>query len=94
MIAKFYRPGRWPDAAILEEHEFTLSLQEAGVPVVAPPVVLPGGHSLGQYGGDFRFAVFPQRGGQAPPDTSVTDTLYRLGQWLGADSQHWCPETV
>lgn len=41
----------------------------------------PGGHSLGQYE-DFRFAVFPQRGGQAP-DTSVTDTLYRLGQWLG-----------
>ena len=80
VIAKFYRPDRWPDSAILEEHEFTLSLQEAGVPVVAP-LVLPGGHSLGQYG-DFRFAVFPQRGGQAP-DTSVTDTLYRLGQWLG-----------
>lgn len=40
VIAKFYRPGRWSDAAILEEHEFTLSLQEAGVPVVAP-MVLP-----------------------------------------------------
>lgn len=80
IIAKFYRPGRWSDAAILEEHEFSLALVEAGVPVVAP-LVLPDGQSLGHYH-NFRFAVFPQRGGQAP-DTSVADTLYRLGQWLG-----------
>ena len=80
VIAKFYRPGRWSDAAILEEHEFTLALEDAGIPVVAP-MRLSGGKSLGQHG-QFRFAVFPQRGGQAP-DTSVTDTLYRLGQWLG-----------
>ncbi|XKH01452.1 serine/threonine protein kinase [Marinobacter nauticus] len=80
VIAKFYRPGRWSDAAILEEHEFTLALEDAGIPVVAP-IRLAGGKSLGQHG-EFRFAVFPQRGGQAP-DTSVTDTLYRLGQWLG-----------
>ncbi|KXS50935.1 MAG: stress response, partial [Marinobacter sp. T13-3] len=80
VIAKFYRPGRWSDAAIQEEHEFTLTLEDAGIPVVAP-MRLANGKSLGQHG-EFRFAVFPQRGGQAP-DTSVTDTLYRLGQWLG-----------
>ncbi len=80
IIAKFYRPGRWSEASIREEHEFSLELQQADIPVVAP-MVMPGGDSLGQHK-DFLFAVFPQRGGQAP-DTSVTDTLYRLGQWLG-----------
>ncbi|WP_138437188.1 serine/threonine protein kinase [Marinobacter shengliensis] len=79
VIAKFYRPGRWSEAAIREEHEFSLDLQQADIPVVAP-MVMPGGDTLGQHQA-FLFAVFPQRGGQAP-DTSVTDTLYRLGQWL------------
>lgn len=80
VIAKFYRPGRWSDAEIREEHEFTLELLEADIPVVAP-MQLASGDTLGRHG-DYLFAVFPQRGGQAP-DTSVTDTLYRLGQWLG-----------
>lgn len=80
VIAKFYRPGRWSEAQIREEHEFTLQLLEADIPVVAP-MTMPSGDTLGRCD-DFLFAVFPQRGGQAP-DTSVTDTLYRLGQWLG-----------
>lgn len=80
VIAKFYRPGRWTEAQILEEHAFSLELAEAGVPVVAP-LPLPAGGTLGRHAA-FHFAVFPQRGGQAP-DTSVEDTLYRLGQWLG-----------
>ncbi|HET8800724.1 MAG TPA: serine/threonine protein kinase [Marinobacter sp.] len=80
VIAKFYRPGRWSEAQIREEHTFTLELLEADVPVVAP-MTMPSGDTLAQHG-EFLFAVFPQRGGQAP-DTSVTDTLYRLGQWLG-----------
>lgn len=80
VIAKFYRPGRWSEAAIREEHAITLEYLEADIPVVAP-LVMPSGDTLGQHG-EFLFAVFPQRGGQAP-DVSVTDTLYRLGQWLG-----------
>lgn len=80
VIAKFYRPGRWSEAEIREEHDFTLELLDADIPVVAP-LVMPSGDTLGQHGG-FLFAVFAQRGGQAP-DVSVTDTLYRLGQWLG-----------
>ncbi|WP_328185711.1 serine/threonine protein kinase [Marinobacter sp. OP 3.4] len=80
VIVKFYRPGRWTEAQIREEHAFTLQLEDADVPVVAP-MRLPSGDTLGR-GGDFLFAVFPQRGGQAP-DTSTPDTLYRLGQWLG-----------
>jgi len=92
VIAKFYRPGRWTEAQIREEHEFSLELVEGEVPVVAPlhlAASLPeglsvdsgAGDTLGHFGG-FRFALFPQRGGQAP-DTSVPDLLYRLGQWLG-----------
>ncbi len=80
VIAKFYRPGRWSEASIREEHTFSLELVEADIPVVAP-LTMPSGDTLGQHG-DFLFTVFPQRGGQAP-DVSVTDTLYRLGQWLG-----------
>jgi Ser/Thr protein kinase RdoA (MazF antagonist) len=80
VIAKFYRPGRWTEASIREEHSFTKELEAADIPVVAP-LTLPNGDTLGQ-SGPFRFAVFPQRGGQAP-DVSVEDTLYRLGQWLG-----------
>ena len=36
VIAKFYRPGRWSDAAIIEEHTFAQELAEAELPVVAP----------------------------------------------------------
>ncbi|UZD66988.1 MULTISPECIES: serine/threonine protein kinase [Marinobacter] len=80
VIAKFYRPGRWSEDQIREEHSFSLELAEAGVPVVAP-LPLASGDTLGREG-PFLFALFPQRGGQAP-DTSTPDTLYRLGQWLG-----------
>ena len=80
VIAKFYRPGRWSEAQIREEHQFTGQLLNADIPVVAP-MAMPSGDTLGRRE-DFLFAVFQQRGGQAP-DTSVTDTLYRLGQWLG-----------
>lgn len=80
LIAKFYRPGRWQTAQIEEELAFTCELAAAEVPVVAP-ILLPNGQWLAEHAG-FRFALFPQRGGQAP-DTSDPDTLYRLGQWLG-----------
>jgi Ser/Thr protein kinase RdoA (MazF antagonist) len=41
VVAKFYRPGRWSDAQILEEHAFALELAAAEVPVVAPLVLAP-----------------------------------------------------
>ncbi|SFM39978.1 serine/threonine protein kinase [Marinobacter zhejiangensis] len=80
IIAKFYRPGRWSEAQIREEHAFSQELVKADIPVVAP-LAMPSGDTLARHG-DFFYALFPQRGGQAP-DTSTTDTLYRLGQWLG-----------
>ena len=79
LIAKFYRPQRWSDAAIREEHAFTEELAEAEVPVVAP--LRRDGESLFEHGG-FRFALFPRRGGRAPEPGDL-DQLYRLGQLLG-----------
>lgn len=79
LIAKFYRPQRWSDAAIREEHSFSAELAECEVPVVAP--LLRDGESLFEHAG-FRFALFPRRGGRAPSRASL-DQLFRLGQLLG-----------
>ncbi|MDG9929786.1 MULTISPECIES: serine/threonine protein kinase [unclassified Pseudomonas] len=79
LIAKFYRPDRWSDAAIREEHTFSRELVEHEVPVVAP--LERDGESLFEHAG-FRFALFPRRGGRAPEPGNL-DQLYRLGQLLG-----------
>lgn len=79
LIAKFYRPQRWSDAAIHEEHSFSRELLEHEVPVVAP--LQRDGISLFEHEG-FRFAVFPRRGGRAPEPGNL-DQLYRLGQLIG-----------
>ena len=63
LVAKFYRPGRWSDEAILEEHEFSLELVERDIPVVAPTVVR--GRTLHEHDG-YRFAIFERRGGRWP----------------------------
>ena len=63
VVAKFYRPGRWSDDAILEEHAFNLELSDAEIPVVAPLSIE--GRTL-HHSGPFRFAVYPCHGGRAP----------------------------
>jgi Ser/Thr protein kinase RdoA (MazF antagonist) len=63
LVLKFYRPQRWSDAAILEEHAFTRELAEQEIPVVPARVI--GGQTLHHYQG-FRFAVFERHGGRAP----------------------------
>jgi Ser/Thr protein kinase RdoA (MazF antagonist) len=63
VVAKFYRPGRWSDAAIREEHAFAGELAAQEIPVVAP--LLQAGESMHQHQG-FRYAVFPRRGGRWP----------------------------
>lgn len=80
LIAKFYRPERWSLEQIQEEHEFVDELEQGEIPVVSA-VPLPQGGWLGRKDA-FVFALYPQRGGQAP-DITLPDTLYRLGQWLG-----------
>ncbi|MDE2234840.1 MAG: serine/threonine protein kinase [Gammaproteobacteria bacterium] len=80
LVVKFYRPGRWSDAAILEEHAFTRELAEHEIPVVAPLVDVQG-TTLLQHAG-FRFALFPRQGGRAP-DLERADQLEWLGRFLG-----------
>ncbi|WP_347556834.1 serine/threonine protein kinase [Robbsia sp. KACC 23696] len=84
VIVKFYRPHRWSDAAILEEHTFLQELGDAEIPAVAP-LVLPlgdaAGTTLSTYNG-FRFSVFPRRGGR-PPELEQSDTLEWLGRFIG-----------
>jgi Ser/Thr protein kinase RdoA (MazF antagonist) len=80
LVAKFYRPGRWSDAAILEEHAFTRELAEREIPVV-PPRVLENGTSLHEHAG-YRFAVYPRRGGRMP-EFDRADTLEWMGRFIG-----------
>jgi Ser/Thr protein kinase RdoA (MazF antagonist) len=47
VVAKFYRPGRWSDAQILEEHDFARELAEEDLPVAAPLVLEPRQEDVG-----------------------------------------------
>jgi len=79
IVAKFYRPDRWTNAQIAEEHAFALELAGREIPVVAPTVI--GGRTLHVHAG-FRFAVYPRRGGRSP-DLDRPDTLEWIGRFIG-----------
>jgi Ser/Thr protein kinase RdoA (MazF antagonist) len=97
VVAKFYRPGRWSDAQILEEHAFALELAAAEVPVV-PPLVLDGtdvatGWTLrGQpptlavqtapSGAPHRFSVAARCAGREP-EFDDPEVLRTIGRFLG-----------
>ncbi|GAB3282943.1 serine/threonine protein kinase [Parahaliea aestuarii] len=80
LIAKFYRPERWSDEQILEEHSFSRELVEADISVVAP-MANDDGETLHRHGG-FRFALFKRRGGY-PPELDNPDSQLVLGRTLG-----------
>jgi len=80
IIAKFYRPERWSDAAILEDHQFSLELAEQEIPVV-PPLLDDRKQSLFEYQG-FRFAVYPRQGGRSP-NLENPEHLEWIGRFLG-----------
>jgi Ser/Thr protein kinase RdoA (MazF antagonist) len=79
VVVKFYRPGRWSDEAIEEEHRFSAELFAGGLSVVAPLVY--DGATLHRHDG-FRFTLFPRRGGHAP-ELAHEPTLRYLGRVLG-----------
>lgn len=79
LVAKFYRPERWPDTAIDEEHRFALELAEREIPVVAPLVIRD--RTLHEHDG-FRFALYPRRPGRSP-ELENHDTLRWLGRFIG-----------
>lgn len=79
VVVKFYRPGRWDNEAILEEHAYTAELAGREIPVVAP--LRLNGATLHAHAG-FRFAVFPKQGGRVP-EFDRAGTLERMGRFLG-----------
>ena len=79
VVAKFYRPERWSDAQILEEHAFAAELAAHEVPVVAP---LELQDATLHHAEGFRVAVFPRRGGRAP-ELEDPRVLEWLGRFLG-----------
>lgn len=79
LIAKFYRPHRWSDGAILEEHQFAAELQEHEIPVVAP---LSYQDKTLFHHQDFRFSLFPRRGGRAL-ELDNLDQLEWMGRFIG-----------
>jgi Ser/Thr protein kinase RdoA (MazF antagonist) len=80
MIVKFYRPERWTDDQIREEHDYCFQLKDQELPVVCPWLNAEG-ESLSIYA-DFRFALYERRGGHAP-ELDNLDNLFILGRLLG-----------
>jgi len=77
-VLKFYRPARWTNAQIGEEHAITLEFAAAELPVAAP--IVRDGQSLFEHQ-KLRFAAFPYLAGRAPElDDKATLTL--LGRTL------------
>jgi Ser/Thr protein kinase RdoA (MazF antagonist) len=79
LVVKFYRPARWSDAAILEEHAFVATLAEREIPVV--PALTINGRTLHAFNG-FRFSTFTKHGGRAP-ELDNRDTLEWMGRFIG-----------
>ena len=78
VVAKFYRPGRWSTAQILEEHAFSRELIDAEIPVVGPLTL--NGNTLHTFG-DFAFSVSPWRGGRQP-ELDDAEVLEWIGRFL------------
>ena len=80
VIAKFYRPDRWSNAQINEEHMFTYELAQAELPIVT---ALKNNNDdyLFEYE-NFRFVLYPRKGGRAP-ELDNLDNLFILGRFLG-----------
>ena len=79
VVAKFYRPARWTDAQILEEHAFVAELEEREIPAVAPLAL--NDQTLHHFR-DFRFALYPRRGGRTP-ELDAPGVLEWIGRFIG-----------
>jgi Ser/Thr protein kinase RdoA (MazF antagonist) len=78
VVAKFYRPDRWTDAQIQEEHDFAAELMAAEVPVVG--ALQLHSRTLHHFNG-FAFSVSPSRGGRRP-ELDSPDVLAWIGRFL------------
>lgn len=89
VVAKFYRPERWSNEQILEEHSFAQELADLDIPVVPPMWISPGAgqaeqtlHNFSCGEQNFRFALFPRLAGRAP-ELDNPDNLLVMGRFLG-----------
>ena len=97
VVTKFYRPERWSDAQILEEHSFSAELAAEEIPVAAPLILgvdpdsplqvsLSGvPPTLGRVSiaeGTYRFAVSERKAGRAP-ELEQPATLEWIGRFIG-----------
>ncbi len=80
LIAKFYRPHRWSEQAIIEEHAFSWELFDQELPVV-PPIKDYNGTTLHQFKG-FHFSIFKRQGGHAP-ELDNLNSLFLIGRHIG-----------
>ena len=80
LIVKFYRPGRWSQEAILDEHAFLAELEAAELPAV-PPLDLGTGGTLADIDGIF-YAAFPKVRGRTL-DEADDERLRRIGRLIG-----------
>jgi Ser/Thr protein kinase RdoA (MazF antagonist) len=80
LIVKFYRPGRWSQEGLQDEHDFLFELSGQEIPVIAP-LILRDGSSIGSYK-KINFAVFPKTGGRSF-DEYNDDQWLELGRLLG-----------
>jgi len=79
IVVKFYRPGRWTDEDIIEEHRFIAELEEHEIPAVAP-LQDERGATLMTFD-RYRFALFPRVGGRAP-ELDNPEHLLQLGRCI------------
>lgn len=93
VVAKFYRPGRWTEAQILEEHAFLAELAEDEISVcsVSP---FPDGGTLKQIDAIW-YSLSERRGGRAPDELNDA-AVARLGMLVGrihaVGARHGAPE--
>lgn len=80
IVAKFYRPNRWSDEAIIEEHQFTIALAEEEIPVI-PPQLDDNNRSLLKHR-QFRFALYPCKGGRTT-ELDNPSHLEQIGRLVG-----------
>ena len=84
IVVKFYRPNRWSDSTINEEHEFTKELLNLGIPVIAPMTI---NRKTLHHFKSHRISVWECFGGRAP-NLDNKDTLKRIGRLVGRMHLH------
>lgn len=80
LVVKFYRSGRWSDAAILEEHHYCQALLAEDLPVIVP-LANTDQQTLHHYK-SYRFSLYPRQGGRTP-EFDQPDNLEQLGRFMG-----------